>query len=358
MNKSFIFLTLLVVGCSTTPHLNQPTTSSKFNPALTAPLNHNQIVEPAQTVPLSTAVQPIRGFQVGDVIHGFRLGASVATHRQNCGILNGKWDYVGEWCESPTIELSGTILEIFESPTIVAFNLGDFTGTVVKFVYLDETHTTLQRQASLGVWLDYCHRLLGEPSYKDLDGDKLGWSWSFNNSAVAINAASVGFMVTYALVPEPVSILPSPGLLEYYCRTTVTLPNRPFLECFSTLSSCNNSPTESDLPCISQTEVYCSLTSFSYFGGSDAVTCWANNDECVKFCQERQMSIPESPCISQCTKNLIPTATKEKVTPDEAIKMCIDGCRFAAQRCTSLAIDSVERAVCAQKKIECSGLCR
>ena len=48
----------------------------------------------------------------------------------------------------------------------------------------------------------------------------------------------------------------------------------------------------------------------------------------------------------------------KKVTPDEAIKMCIDGCRFAAQRCTSLATDSVERAVCAQKKTECSGLCR
>lgn len=41
-----------------------------------------------------------------------------------------------------------------------------------------------------------------------------------------------------------------------------------------------------------------------------------------------------------------------------ALKMCIDGCRFAAQRCTSLATDSVEQAVCAQKKTECSGLCR
>lgn len=142
MNKTFVFLTLLVVGCApTTPHLNPPTTNSKFNPTSTATTNHNQIVEPIHTVPSSTTARSIRGFRVGDVIHGFRLGANVATHRQNCDILNGKWDYVGKWCESPTISLSGTT-PLFESPTIVAFSLGDFAGTVVKFAYLDETHTT------------------------------------------------------------------------------------------------------------------------------------------------------------------------------------------------------------------------
>lgn len=98
------------------------------------------------------------------------------------------------------------------------------------------------------------------------------------------------------------------GLPEYYCRQTNNPPKRPFLECFSTLSSCINSPTESDILCTSQTEVYCALASFSYLGGSDAITCWVNNDECVKFCQERIMSIPESPCLSQCTRNLTPTS--------------------------------------------------
>ena len=97
------------------------------------------------------------------------------------------------------------------------------------------------------------------------------------------------------------------GLSEYYCRQTSNPPTRPFLECFSTIASCINSSTESDILCVSQTEAYCALTSFSYLGGSDATTCWASNDECVGFCQERKVSVPKSPCLSQCTRNLIPT---------------------------------------------------
>jgi hypothetical protein len=110
--------------------------------------------------------------------------------------------------------------------------------------------------------------------------------------------------------PEPTTKKEENNLVklpEYYCRQTNNPPKRPFLECFSTLTSCINSSTESDILCVSQTEVYCALTSFSYISGSNATTCWVNRDECAAFCQERRMSIPESPCLSQCTRNLIPT---------------------------------------------------